>query len=626
MKIRWRFGIIAGLVLTAFSLFPQAKLVYDRGASWNGHFAYNDVDEAAYSAYLNSLINGRPRKSDPYTGLDDAPDRPKAESVFSIQFAAPYLIATPARVIGMNADAAMVVVGALTAFATGFVLFWLIGMITGDEKFAMASSLSTVCFGTLAAGEGAIREILIGEIAYPFFPGFRRYVPAVAFPVFFVFCGLLWKLFVPVSSTGEADGEVKGQKMIGLGTAVKSTVVMVGLMVLCFGFTIFSYFYLWTAAAALLFCLAAFVVVIRPVAWADSAVKLLITAVCCLAMLLPFGWLLSKRALSVDTFQLAVNSRSIDLFRFPEVVAFVAVILMIVGIASKRVSIKDPGVIFICSLITSVFVMFNQQVITGTSLQPIHYQVFVGNYVATLALLLAGWVMARSFDLLAGSSWRIATLSLAGAAVIWGGLECHLNSRVLDETNIRLDASIPIARRLREAAAGSPDDKNATVLAYDLLFADKLPGETPQNVLWARHQAVFSSLSKDESDRRFFCYLYYLNVDGIRLERLLRSDHVTITALFGWDRHTDRLSVNARPLADWEVRDAVLRYEQFRKDFDIRDATSPRLSFAVVPEGDLVDLSNLRRWYDLDEMESAGGSVLYRVRLRGGSVGTNQKQ
>ena len=600
MKIRWRFGIIAGLVLTAFSLFPQAKLIYERGREWNGHFAYNDVDEAAYAAYLNSLISGRPRKSDPYTGADDAPERPKEETVFSIQFAAPYLIAAPARLVGINADLAMVVAGALAAFATGCALFWLIGMITGDEKFAMAASLSTVCFGTLAAGEGAIRELLFGEIAYPFFPGFRRYVPAVAFPVFIVFCGLVWKLFAPARP--------------GQG---KPTGVLVTLTVLCFGFTVFSYFYLWTAAAAFLFCLAAYVVVFRPIEWADSAVKLLITSFCCLSVLLPYGLFLSKREPSIDTFQLAVNSRSLDLVRFPELVVLVTAILLIVGIVSKRLSLKDPGVVFICSLITSVFVMFNQQVATGTSLQPIHYQVFVGNYVAMLALLLAGWILVRSFDLLAGNFWRIATLSLAGVAIIWGGIECHLNSRSLDETNIRLDASMPIARRLREAATDSPVDRNATVLAYDLLFADKLPGEAPQNVLWARHQAVFSSLSKDESDRRFFCYLYYLNVDAIRLERLLRSDQVTITALFGWDRHTDRLSVDARPLADREIRDVVYRYDLFRQNFDIQDATQPRLSFAVVPEGDVVDLSNLRRWYDLDELGSAGGSVLYRTRLRG---------
>ena len=52
MKIRWRYGIIAGLFLAVFSLYPQMKMVYLRGDDWNGHYAYNDIDEVAYAAYV----------------------------------------------------------------------------------------------------------------------------------------------------------------------------------------------------------------------------------------------------------------------------------------------------------------------------------------------------------------------------------------------------------------------------------------------------------------------------------------------------------------------------------------------------------------------------------------------
>lgn len=70
MKLRWRFGIIAGLFLAVFSLYPQMKMVYLRGSDWQGNYAYNDIDEVAYAAYLRALIDGRPRKNDPYTGRD----------------------------------------------------------------------------------------------------------------------------------------------------------------------------------------------------------------------------------------------------------------------------------------------------------------------------------------------------------------------------------------------------------------------------------------------------------------------------------------------------------------------------------------------------------------------------
>src|SRR5438876_4589038 len=101
MKLRWRFGIIAGLFLTIFSLYPQFMMIYLRGSEWDGNYAYNDIDEVAYAAYLKALIDGRPRKNDPYTGRDDSAENPQQESLFSIQFAGPYSIAIPARGFGV---------------------------------------------------------------------------------------------------------------------------------------------------------------------------------------------------------------------------------------------------------------------------------------------------------------------------------------------------------------------------------------------------------------------------------------------------------------------------------------------------------------------------------------------
>ena len=82
MKLRWRFGVIAGICLAVFCLYPQMKMVYNRGSDWNGHYAYNDIDEVAYASYLRALIDDRPRKNDPYSGRDHSTENPSRIAIF----------------------------------------------------------------------------------------------------------------------------------------------------------------------------------------------------------------------------------------------------------------------------------------------------------------------------------------------------------------------------------------------------------------------------------------------------------------------------------------------------------------------------------------------------------------
>src|SRR5215211_6740265 len=91
-KLRWRLGVLAGISMMILALYPQLNLWVMRSSDWNGAYAYNDVDEVAYAAYLQALIDGRPRLSDPFTGRDDAPGLKQPESLFPIQFIPPYAI------------------------------------------------------------------------------------------------------------------------------------------------------------------------------------------------------------------------------------------------------------------------------------------------------------------------------------------------------------------------------------------------------------------------------------------------------------------------------------------------------------------------------------------------------
>ena len=232
MTRRWLPGIFAGIILALFSLYPQFHLRELRGAEFAGAFASCDLDEMAYAAYMQALIDGSPRKSDPYTGRDSTPEDPQAESLFSIQFVPAYMAAIPARVLGLSASEMMPVVSAVSAFFTALALFWLVLSFTEDPDAAFAGTLVVLFGGALVSGIGAINGFFEGGAAYPFIPFLRRPIPSLAFPFLFAFFACLWNGLAAVDRRRRAVYAIAAM--------------------LCFSVLVFSYFYLWTSAAAVL--------------------------------------------------------------------------------------------------------------------------------------------------------------------------------------------------------------------------------------------------------------------------------------------------------------------------------------------------------------------------------------
>src|SRR6267154_6628742 len=108
-KIEWRWGALAALAISIVALYPQINLWIARGSAWHGSYVLTQGDEVAYSAYINALIDGRPRRNDPFSGRDDERNSRQPESLFSIQFVPAYLIAFPARALGISASTAFIV-------------------------------------------------------------------------------------------------------------------------------------------------------------------------------------------------------------------------------------------------------------------------------------------------------------------------------------------------------------------------------------------------------------------------------------------------------------------------------------------------------------------------------------
>lgn len=601
MKLRWRFGIIAGLFLAVFSLYPQFKMIYLRGADWNGHYAYNDIDEVAYAAYVKALIDGRPRKNDPYTGRDDSAEEPQPESLFSIQFAAPYTIALPGRLLGIDAPWAMTIAGAFAAFLTAIAVFWLIGMITEDSLFALAGTLIVLAGGALFAGEGAIGEILGTGYAYPYFPGFRRYIPAMAFPAFFSMLAAVWSTIA---------GETRERR---------SLVLPVTFAIAAFSYTVFSYFYVWTTAAAWLGCLGICWLIVRPEGWLRDIKVLIAIGAGCLISLVPYFYLLSKRSHTMDDVQMLIDTRALDLMRPPELIGFVVIAVIIVAIAMRVLALRDKATLFAMSLAATPAILFNQQLITGQQLQPIHYQVFIGNYVAALALVLTLGLMWTRSSGLQRTPAKIAVALLATAAAAWGFVECHYTVRILDEVNIVRDEALPVARRLAELAKDDPAPHNSVVLYLAVAEADDLPTLSRQPVLWARHQHVFAGVTWQENKERYYQQLYYEGVQPEQLAARIKqgADVVSVIALWGWGRHTDRLNSEYKPLTFGEIDEEVRQYRAYCNNFDAKSADVVKLSYMIAASTQAESFfANIDDWYERYDMQVFGKYVLYKLRLK----------
>jgi hypothetical protein len=563
-----------------------------RGQEWNGAYAEMQGDEWLYSAYIQALIDGRPRRNDPYTGRDDLPNNPQPESLFSIQFVPAYLIATPSRLLGLSSSTAFIILGVIASVWAYLSVFWLLLNLLEDRRMAALGSLVVLCFGGLVARQGLV-HIFSSDIQYAYVPFSRRYEPAAVFWLFFVFCTAVWKALYD-----EARAII---------WAIAAGIVLVLL--------IFSYFYLWTAATAWLFCLGiVWLANHRDSFWKHGRLFLTIFLIG-LTGLVPYFILLSRRSGLMEAGQKLTVSHAPDLLRGPELLS-IALIGVIVWLNyRKRIDWREKRTSFALSFIFVPFVVFNQQVLTGRSLQPFHYEMFIANYLVLIGAVLTVCLCSGHGTGRAIGSNKIA-IYVALIAVWWGALEVILPTRVIKRNDEFADQSAPVGKRLREWAT---QERNFVPISSLVFVTDNklsiiLPTFAPQPVLWAP-QFDFLHLQPGEARERFYKNLYYSGIRGPELgEELSQRMNPFAAAAFGHERVIPDLAVNAKPITRDEISSEVAVYENFCKSFTRDQAASHVLSYAVVTPD--VDLTNLDRWYERDQGEQIGPYMLYRVRLR----------
>jgi hypothetical protein len=634
---RWRWGLLAATAFALVALVPQLQLWAARGRAWQGTFASVHPDEAAYAAYVNALIDGRPRRNDPFSGRDDDPSVANVESLFSIQFIPAYAVALPARLFHLSAATVFILLAPLAAFAATLALFRFILAITRDDGFAAACALCVLAFGGLARAQLLVKLLHGAHTPYIFLLFLRRYLPAAPFPLLFILFLLTWRALAC---------ETMRARLLWSCCAG-----------LTFALLVFSYFFFWTAALAWLVVVAVLWLLLRRDDRQRALAVFAVIATFALAALVPYAMLLARRAATTDTAQGLVHTHAPDLLRPPELICLVLAATLIVASRRKLINATDRASIFTLSLALLPLALFNQQVLTGLSLQPVHFEQFVANYVAVLAAVLAAALFLRARDNArreasdddaarqgandnddGARATNIAQhafesplarrllpskilLAFALVAIGWSLVEVGIATHRYARFNVPRDEARAVALRLREiareeasASSVASASPRSVVFVKDVLLAESFPTVAPQGVLWSPGMFAFPGTTDAENKERLYLQFYYSDVDAARFARLARPYSF---ALFGWARSIEGLAADQRPITDDDLRVETESYARFVETFSRERAARVPLSYVVILAGDERALSNLDRFYERDAGEQFGRFTLYHVRLRG---------
>jgi hypothetical protein len=591
-----RSGLLAAFAISLVSIWPQMGLWIHRGAEWNGTFSVAYFDELIYASYINGLLEGRPLRSDPLT--ESSPSEVQPESLFSIQFVQPLLISGFARAFGLSVDTVFIILTPLTAFLTSLSLFYLLRSLTGDPRLATAGTFFVLCFGTLAAWCGKLISLLhIGGYVSGFL-FLRRFQPGLTLAFFFAFSVLIW---------------------IALTRGGKRGLLASYSAAFFFALLVFSYFYLWTAAAGWLFIVILLWILFRPEDWRRAMIRTLPVFVIGAAALFIYARSLATIVETSYSAQALEYTRAPDLIRFPLVISFAAILVIWLSVKKRKVNWSDPLTLFTLSFSILPFLLFNQQVLTGRSLQPFHYQWFIGNYVALIALLLAVFALYRGAELINRPAGARAFLILGIVSICMGIVEINYDERKRRDGARKRDELAAAANRLGDKAHEREQFRHdrEVVFSPNNSVADNLTSMAPQAILWASHTPLMPSISRDEVKHRFFLYLYFSGVSPEDLhKRLSNQGFNEISALFGFERVVPSLTGDFKRPSEDDIRTEVSNYDNFIRNVDKSEVYAPVLSWALIEADQTVDLSNLDKWYLRESEELIGPYVLIRLKPR----------
>jgi hypothetical protein len=327
----------------------------------------------------------------------------------------------------------------------------------------------------------------------------------------------------------------------------------------------------------------------------------------------------------MDSTQALLHTRAPDFGRGVILCASLTLLALALAARLRRIRPDDRAALFTAALAASVLVVFNQQIVTGLSLQPMHYEQYVGNYVAlasaAAALTLIGQRRVARQGAGAAPAPRLISRTLwvpvAAFALAWGACESASTTLDFARFNHNADDWAGVTARLDQLARSVPhaaDARPPVVFTPSDLRSDLIPAGSGCAVVWAPHTFAFSSVTREENRRLVFQFLHFSGVAPADFAAQGRDRGFLQFSVFGWERANARLTQDFRPVSREEIAAAQREYADYVAAIESSDSPpEPRLSFVVVSDDHPFSLRNLARFYTLDEAERAGRHTIYRA-------------
>jgi len=262
--------------------------------------------------------------------------------------------------------------------------------------------------------------------------------------------------------------------------------------------------------------------------------------------------------------------------------------------------------LFAAACAITPFIVLNQQVLTGHSIQSFHFEQFILSYLVLVAAVIVDSLWWKQLT-------RRAIVFVALALVVGVSLAAK-TSKVNSPQDHMIDASIPLLATI-EGDLRKNQTSGYVVFDRTLLDAAAPSYTSSLHILWSPYSYTYGSVSQQEDNERLFQYFYFLGVDEKKLEQLL-TGNLYRAALFGLHRVNPSLTQKFEPVTEDEIQEGIKQYSEYIQHFSQEDAKQWPLSHVVLTARWKYNLSNLDRWYERNGGQQIGDSVFYRVRRR----------